>query len=125
MWHKYLFIAAMSGITTLFRSPIGPIREVESGRKTLSLLVSEITSIMNAIDAPISESIETIQINKIAELGYMMKSSMQRDMEKRLATEADHLQGYLLERARWVQLEVPILETIYANLKVYEQQLLQ
>ena len=32
MWHKYLFITVMSGVTTLMRAPIGPIRESEGGR---------------------------------------------------------------------------------------------
>ena len=31
MWHKYLFITVMSGMTTLMRAPIGPIRESEGG----------------------------------------------------------------------------------------------
>jgi 2-dehydropantoate 2-reductase len=123
LWHKYLFITTMSGITTLMRSPIGPIREDESGHKTLKCLMKEIISVMNLVHAPIAENIEEIQLKQIGGLGYKMKTSMQRDMEKQLPVEADHLQGYLLGIARKEGLSVPVLEAAYANLKVYEGQI--
>jgi 2-dehydropantoate 2-reductase len=122
-WHKYLFISTLSGITTLLRAPIGPIREETNGRATLLQLTKELVGIMKQIDAPIVEDIETIQMTQIDGLGYSMKSSMQRDMEKLLPVEADHLHGYLLEIAGRQEISVPILAAVYGNLKVYEKQL--
>ncbi|MGZ4160231.1 MAG: ketopantoate reductase family protein [Neobacillus sp.] len=122
-WHKYLFISTLSGITTLMRAPIGPIREETNGRATLLQLTQELVGIMKQIDAPIAEDIEAIQMTQIDGLGYSMKSSMQRDMEKLLPVEADHLHGYLLEIARSKEISVPILAAVYGNLKVYEKQL--
>jgi 2-dehydropantoate 2-reductase len=78
---------------------------------------------MNKLEAPMLGNIEVVQMNKIDELGYGMKSSMQRDMEKSLPIEVEHLHGFLLDKANGLQLNVPILEAIYANLKVYEQEL--
>lgn len=49
-----------------------------------------------------------------------MKSSMQRDMEKSLPLEADHLQGFLLQHAKEHNIAVPILETTYMKLFLYE-----
>lgn len=123
MWHKYMFITAMSGITTLMRAPIGPIRDEKGGQKTISTLLNEITKIMLKMKAPISENIEAIQMEKMNGLGYSMKSSMQRDMEKKMPIEADHLQGYLLKLANEYEIQVPVLEAVYANLKIYENQL--
>ncbi|AGK52197.1 ketopantoate reductase family protein [Bacillus sp. 1NLA3E] len=123
MWHKYMFITAVSGITTLMRAPIGPIRDETGGQKTISNLLNEITKIMLKIKAPIAESIEAIQLEKMNGLGYSMKSSMQRDMEKKMPIEADHLQGYLLKLAKEYEIQVPVLEVVYANLKIYESQL--
>ncbi|WP_423801092.1 ketopantoate reductase family protein [Neobacillus sp. SAB-20_R2A] len=125
LWNKYLFITMMSGITTLMRAPIGPIREMPSGRATIEKLSQEIISVMNKIGAPLPEDIAALQLNQIDSLGYAMKSSMQRDMEKQLSVEADHLHGYLLTIARKEQIPVPVLEAVYANLKVYELQLQQ
>ncbi|MGZ3797951.1 MAG: ketopantoate reductase family protein [Pseudobdellovibrionaceae bacterium] len=122
LWQKYLFISTLSGITTLMRAPIGPIREVASGRATITQLLKEIVSVMKRINAPLADDIEMIQLNQIDGLGFSMKSSMQRDMEKLLPVEVDHLHGYLLDIARKEEISVPVLEAIYANLKIYEQQ---
>lgn len=124
LWHKYLFIATMSGITTLMRAPIGPICNHPSGMETIKQLTKEIIDVMNVAGAPISNELETIQMEKIANLAPEMKSSMQRDMEKGLPVEADHLHGYLLEIAKTADLPVPVLEAVYANLKIYELKLL-
>lgn len=123
LWHKYLFIAAMSGITSLMRAPIGPIREQVYGRSVIKELLKEIVSIMKRLDAPLAVDIESIQMNQIEGLDYTFKSSMQRDMEKLLPVEAAHLHGYLLEIAEKEGISVPTLAVIYTNLKVYEQQL--
>lgn len=121
LWHKYLFIATMSGITTLMRAPIGPICNHPSGMETIKQLTKEIIDVMNVAGAPIYNELETIQMEKIANLAPEMKSSMQRDMEKGLPVEADHLHGYLLEIAKTADLPVPVLESVYANLKIYER----
>ncbi|MCM3765059.1 ketopantoate reductase family protein [Neobacillus niacini] len=122
-WNKYLFIATLSGITTLMRSPVGPIREVPSSRATLALLLNEIASLAKLAGAPLPEDIEANIMNQIESLAYPMKSSMQRDMEKLAQVEADHLQGFLLEIAKRKGISVPVLEAVYGNLKVYELQL--
>lgn len=122
MWHKYMFISGLSGVTTLFRSPIGPIRDTDGGRDVIRRLFHEIGQIMRAVGAPIQDGIEEVQIKKISEMTSRMKSSMQRDMEKGDAVEGDHLQGYLLQLADKNSIKAPTLEMVYSNLKIYEQQ---
>ncbi|MBO0586279.1 ketopantoate reductase family protein [Sporosarcina sp. E16_8] len=122
MWHKYLFITVMSGITSLIESPIGPIMELESGRNTIASLLEELGTVMKKIDAPIQDTVTKELFTKISTMSYDMKSSMQRDMEKSLPLEADHLQGLLLQHAKTHGIPTPILETIYTKLKVYEKQ---
>ncbi|MCG7335607.1 ketopantoate reductase family protein [Sporosarcina sp. ACRSM] len=122
MWHKYLFIATLSGITSLMGSAIGPIMTLESGRHTIASVLTEIESIMQKIGAPIQENITEEVFAKISRMPFGMKSSMQRDMEKSLPLEADHLHGFLLQHASTHQIPVPILETIYTKLKIYENE---
>jgi len=123
MWHKYLFITSLSGITSLFRSPIGPIREQPMGTETIKSLLQETIGIMKSLGAPLSEGVEQATIGRLNEIGYGMKSSLQRDMEKSLPTEGDHLFGYLLEKASRAGLSAPTLSTIFANVKIYETNL--
>lgn len=121
LWNKYLFISTMSGITTLMRASIGPILEQAAGKAVIAQLINEIVSIMHRINAPLPERIETQLMKQMESLAYFMKSSMQRDMEKSLPVEADHLQGYLLGIAHSEQISTPVLEAVFANLKVYEK----
>jgi len=121
MWHKYVFITAMSGLTSLMESPIGPIRNLESGQRVILEFLNEISLIMKKIDAPIKDDIVDIQYKRINEMNEAMKSSMQRDMEKSMPLEAEHLQGFLLGKAREHNLAVPILDTIYTKLTLYEK----
>ncbi|WP_242213928.1 2-dehydropantoate 2-reductase [Bacillus cereus group sp. BfR-BA-01383] len=121
MWHKYLFITVMSGVTTLMRAPIGPIRESEGGRGFIRNLFEESVQIIRALGAPVKENIVEEHMKTIDKISYDMKSSMQRDMEKGSFIEGKHLQGYLLDVAEQFSIEAPLLGAVYQNLKVYEE----
>jgi 2-dehydropantoate 2-reductase len=120
MWHKYLFITTLSGMTTLMNAAVGPIRDARFGVELTRQLAEEIALVMRALKAPIDEDIVDKQMKVFMNLGYAMKSSMLRDMEKGLQVEADHLQGWLLTRAEGLGVSAPLLKVVYNNLKVYE-----
>ncbi|WP_139490515.1 2-dehydropantoate 2-reductase [Brevibacillus dissolubilis] len=120
MWHKYLFITTLSGMTTLMQSSVGPIRDSQYGQSLTRQLLEEAAAVMRAHGAPIDADIEESHFQVFQQQGYKMKSSMLRDMEKGLDIEADHLQGYLLKLAEQYQVQTPLLQVIYNNLKVYE-----
>src|SRR5699024_2105936 len=77
MWHKYLLITVMSGVTTLMRAPIGPIRASDGGRDFIRLVFQEATKIMRACKAPIADHIEEEHVKSIESLSYHFKTSMQ------------------------------------------------
>ena len=120
MWHKYLFISTVAGVTSLFRSPMGPIREQKYGKQVIQSILTEAVSIMRAIKAPILDNVEDLQKERLNKLGYKMKASLLKDMEKQLPIEADHFFGYLLEQAETSGVEAKTIEPVYANLKLYE-----
>ncbi|KKK36772.1 2-dehydropantoate 2-reductase [Mesobacillus campisalis] len=123
MWHKYLFISTLSGVTSLFQAPIGPIRDQEYGLETVRSLLAECGRVMRSVNAPLAGNIEEVQADKIMQMGYNMKSSLQRDMEKGLKTEADHFFKYLLDLGRANNIHTPVIAAIYTNLKIYETSL--
>ncbi|MBU9720796.1 MULTISPECIES: ketopantoate reductase family protein [Bacillaceae] len=125
MWHKYLFITTVSGITSLMRSPIGPIRDTMEGRTYIQQLFEEIRLTMEAHRAPIAEGIIEKQMVTIEKQAPSMKSSMLRDIEKGAPIEGDHLQGYLLLLAERYGVETPLLRLVYQHLKVYEKNLVE
>ncbi|MCY7863534.1 ketopantoate reductase family protein [Bacillus spizizenii] len=120
IWKKYLFIAAQAGITTLFQRPLGPILETEGGRHTVQTLIAEIGAILRKEGVPADPDLEEESFRTMTSMSYHMKSSMLRDMENGQTTEGDHLHGFLLEKAKRLSLAAPILETVYANLQMYE-----
>ncbi|PLT29480.1 2-dehydropantoate 2-reductase [Peribacillus deserti] len=123
MWHKYLFITTLSGLTTLMRSPVGPIRDLDGGRALFKQLLEETAEIMKAHGAPIRDGIVEEHMNTIEKMTYSMKSSMQRDMEKGTAIEGGHIHGYLMTLAERHSINAPLLNVIYQNLLIYEKQL--
>ncbi|KXJ36183.1 2-dehydropantoate 2-reductase [Bacillus spizizenii] len=120
IWKKYLFIAAQAGITTLFQRPLGPILETEGGRHTVQTLIAEIGAILRKEGVAADPDLEEESFRTMTSMSYHMKSSMLRDMENGQTTEGDHLHGFLLEKAKRLSLATPILETVYANLQMYE-----
>jgi 2-dehydropantoate 2-reductase len=121
MWHKYLFITTLSGITSLMRSSIGPVRDTLEGRTYIQQLFEEIRLTMEEAGAPLAEGIVEKQMQIIDNQDPGMKSSMLRDIERNSAIEADHLQGYLLLLAERHGVETPLLRLVYQHLKVYEK----
>lgn len=119
IWHKYLFISTIAGVTTLTRSPIGPIRESEGGEEFILGVFREIESIMLANGAPLDRDIVNKHMKTTLNMSHDMKSSMQRDMEKGFQVEGGHLHGYLLDIARKQGVEAPTVRAIYQNLLVY------
>lgn len=123
IWQKYLFITVMSGVTSLLRAPIGPIRESDGGELFIKRLFTEVELIMKKHGAPLDENIVEQQLGMIRLANYDMKSSMQRDMEKSASIEGEHLQGYLLKLGKEYEVETPYLQAVYQNLIVYKKML--
>jgi 2-dehydropantoate 2-reductase len=119
MWKKYIFIAGMSGMTTLMRSSIGPILAAPHGTETYRCLLEEITTVARAHEPSVPETIPGFILEQLKRQNPSMKASMLRDMEKGLPVEADHLQGALIEMAP-EGLDLPLLKAVYASLKIYE-----
>ncbi|MGE5455072.1 MAG: ketopantoate reductase family protein [Methylocystaceae bacterium] len=124
IWMKYTYITCLAGITSLMRSPLGAIRENEWGWQVYQRLATEVTTIAVAAGFPVDETTKQQLLQLALNNHAGLKSSMQRDMEKGLAVEADHLPGYLLQLAVRQGsdpiADYPVLSTVYANLKIYE-----
>ncbi|KXZ17967.1 ketopantoate reductase family protein [Bacillus nakamurai] len=120
IWKKYMFIAAQAGVTSLFQKPVGPILDTESGRNTAKRLFAEIGAIFRSDGVPADPNLEEESYRTLTSMSYHMKSSMLRDMERGQMTEGDHLHGFLLEKAKRLSVETPVLETVCANLQIYD-----
>ncbi|WP_078554064.1 ketopantoate reductase family protein [Bacillus alkalicellulosilyticus] len=123
MWHKYMFITVLSGITTLMRSSIGPIQHDDYGKRLIRELFTEVEEIMLRVGAPIAEGMIDKYMVVMNKQDDTMKSSMLRDIEKGGEIEGDHLQGYLVSLADQYGIQAPLLRIVYKHLQVYEHNL--
>ncbi|MBW5446006.1 2-dehydropantoate 2-reductase [Cohnella sp. CFH 77786] len=120
LWEKYLFITVMSGLTTLFDASAGEIRDVPDGMSWFERLFAETAETIRAAGGRLSDGIETRQLQVVAGMSAGSTTSMLRDLRQGLPTEAAHIHGYLLEQARRHGVRVPLLETVFQRLAIYE-----
>ncbi|MGE6377659.1 ketopantoate reductase family protein [Peribacillus muralis] len=120
MWIKYMFITAFSGVTTASNLPIGTIRRFPETNGLLEKALSEMMELANAYDIGITKQNVAQAMENMAGLPEESTSSMHQDRRKGLTIEVEHLQGGALRLADKVGLELPVIGTLYALIKPFE-----
>ncbi|MBO0998014.1 2-dehydropantoate 2-reductase [Bacillus sp. SD075] len=120
MWIKYMFITAFSGVTTASNLPIGTIRRFPETNGLLEKVLVEMKELANAYDVGITVENITQALENMAGLPEESTSSMHQDRRKGLTLEVEHLQGGALRLANKVDLKLPVIGTLYALIKPFE-----
>ena len=117
LWEKYVFLVAMSGLTSLVRLPIGPIRSDPDLRATLEGSMRE-TSALAATQGVVFEAdFVDRQMVFIDALHADMRSSMLHDLLAGRRLEAPWLCGGVARMSNEQGLPCPVNRTLYAALK--------
>lgn len=119
IWEKFVFLAAMSGVTSVTRCPIGPIRSDPDMRETLRLAIEETWKLARARGIGLVDDFVERQMAFGDGLPAQMKSSMLHDLEAGRRLEAPWLAGAVARMSREQGLAAPVNATIYAALKPY------
>ncbi|MBT2647162.1 2-dehydropantoate 2-reductase [Bacillus sp. ISL-34] len=120
MWIKYMFITAFSGVTTASNLPIGTIRRFPETNGLLEKVLVEMKELANAYDVGITVDNITQALENMAGLPDESTSSMHQDRRKGLTLEVEHLQGGALRLADKAGLKLPVIGTLYALIKPFE-----
>ncbi|WP_319951985.1 ketopantoate reductase family protein [Peribacillus frigoritolerans] len=120
MWIKYMFITAFSGVTTASNLPIGTIRRFPETNGLLEKVLGEMKELANAYDVGITAENIAQALENMADLPDESTSSMHQDRRKGLTLEVEHLQGGALRLADKVGLKLPVIGTLYALIKPFE-----
>ncbi|MFC7052380.1 ketopantoate reductase family protein [Hansschlegelia quercus] len=120
MWEKYLFIAALAGLTCLMRAPIGAIMTAADGRSIAIGFIDECAAIATAAGhAPRADALsETREL--LTKEGSAHTASMLRDLREGGRTEHDHIFGDMVLRARAAGIAAPYLTLALAHMQAYE-----
>jgi 2-dehydropantoate 2-reductase len=120
MWEKWVFLAALAGITCLMRASIGDVAAA-GGADLAAALLEECRAVAEANGrAPRPVPMEAFRGRLIAP-SSILTASMLTDLEGGGRTEADHVLGDLLERRPPVASpDVSLLRVAYTALKAQE-----
>jgi 2-dehydropantoate 2-reductase len=120
MWEKWVFLAALAGITCLTRSAVGDI-VAAGGADLAAALLEECRSIAAAAGhSPRPESIQA-SLGRLTDASSAVSASMLGDLERQGRTEADHILGDLLRRrGRVADGDISLLRVAYTAVKAAE-----
>ena len=119
MWEKWSYLAALAGATCLMRGTIGDVVTVDASLPIR--IYAECRTIAAAEGYPPAQSFIDSQTKLLSDPASALHASMLRDMEAKAPIEAHQIIGDLLDRGLRHSLATPLLETVYAHLRVYEE----
>jgi 2-dehydropantoate 2-reductase len=120
IWDKFVYLAAFSGFTGASRLAIGHIWKYPHVREMFYAASREIAAIAKAEGVTISANcFETLE-EYMANIPPTTRSSLLIDLEQGKRIEVEALQGAAVRRAAKHGLPVPIVSTLYALLKPWE-----
>ncbi len=120
MWEKWTFLATLAAATCLMRGSVGEILATEHGETVISGLFDECNSTAGAEGYPPGTSRAQDYRRLLFDRTSTITASMLRDMHAGNPTEADHILGDMISRAKKHGVDTPLLETAYTHLQVYE-----
>lgn len=119
LWEKFVFLAAVSGLTCLTRQPMGVVRSDADIRPMLVAAIEEAVAVARARGVALADDIVAATLKLVDWLPQQMRASMLHDLAQGNRLEAPWLAGAVVRMARAANLAGPVNATIYAALKPY------
>jgi len=120
MWEKVVFLSALAAATCLFRANVGEIMAAPGGREAMDrVITANIELATREGHPPRPQAIEFAR-KRLMDPNGNWSASMMRDMEAGNPVEADHIVGWMLERARKHGIDDAVLSMAFTHLKAYE-----
>ncbi|HET9651945.1 MAG TPA: 2-dehydropantoate 2-reductase [Usitatibacter sp.] len=121
LWEKIVFLSALAATTCLFRANVREINAAPGGREAMERAYAANAEIMRREGREPRAAAMKSARERLTDPAGMWSASMLRDLEAGGRVEADHIVGWMLERARRHGLDDAILSMAYTHLKAYEQ----
>jgi 2-dehydropantoate 2-reductase len=120
LWEKVTFLTTLASMTCLFRANVGEIMASPGGREAMERAFNaNIEIATRSGHAPRKAHIDNVR-QRLSDPKGNWTASMLRDLEAGGPTEADHIVGWMLERARNHGVDDTMLSLAYTHLKAYE-----
>ncbi|OFW46392.1 MAG: 2-dehydropantoate 2-reductase [Acidobacteria bacterium RIFCSPLOWO2_12_FULL_67_14b] len=121
IWDKFVYLVAFSGFTGAARLPIGHLWKDPRARDTFYACSREVAAIAKAEGVTISANRFDTLKEYMDHIPPTTRSSLLIDLEQGKRIEVEALQGAAVRRAQKHGLPTPIISTLYAVLKPWEE----
>jgi len=118
-WEKFVFLAALSGVTTVARAPVGVCRADPELRGTFEAAMTEAWRLGRKRGVKLADDFIAERMKFLEGLPAEMRTSMQHDLEAGKPLEAPWLCGAVVRMSAQAGLEAPVNRTLYAALKPF------
>lgn len=119
IWEKFVFLTALSGVTSIARQPVGVIRADPDMRAAFESAMRETVAVAGARGVALPDGFVAAQMRAIDALPAEMRSSMLNDLVAGHRLEAPWLCGRVTRLAAEAGIAAPVNATIYAGLKPF------
>ncbi len=120
MWEKFVMLATMAGMTCLMRGSVGDIMQADDGEALMLEMLEECDLVAHAAGHRCREDFLARARALLTERGSTFAASMLRDVERGGPTEAAHVVGDMLARAREARLPSQMLRVAWCHLQTHE-----
>lgn len=120
MWEKIVFLSTLAGMTCLMRASVGEILTTVDGRALMKRHLDSCVAVADKSGYPPRAPILARYVTVMNSTGSPLTASMLRDLESGGQVEADHVIGFMLNKAREFGIDDTMLSVAYAHLKAYE-----
>lgn len=121
IWQKFVFLVALSGATSLARTPIGPIRAHPKSRAWLRDVLDEVVQVARAQGVDLPKDYAQDRLAFVDTVPATMTSSMHHDLERGNRLEVAWLSGDVVERGKALGVPTPANRTIADVLAVHAE----
>jgi 2-dehydropantoate 2-reductase len=119
LWEKFVFICALSGVTSLVRLPIGPILRYPETTQLFRGVMAETALVGGARGASLPDERVDEWFQEMAEINPMVYGSMYHDLAAGRRLEVKALNGTVVRFGQDLGIPTPLNFAIFAALKPY------
>lgn len=121
MWEKIVHLSTIAGMTCAMRASVGEIARTRDGAGLMTEFLERNAEIAGREGFPPSAKFMEEYRRLLSDTKSNYTASMLRDIERKGPIEADHIIGFMLNRAHAHKIDPTLHRMVFVHLQSYEQ----
>jgi 2-dehydropantoate 2-reductase len=123
MWEKFVLLASLASMTCLLRANVGEIAATDDGATLMSNALDDCAAVAKAEGHPPRTNFISVIRATLTQSGSPLEASMRRDLEAGGRTEAEHIVGDMVRRAKAAGVDSLLLRAAYCHLAIADKRI--